>query len=279
MVVTRRSSRLRAFRAAAPALVRGVWLPAFVHSCSNALLGLSALGGIAVVTAALLSGARPSWWPEGGGAQASDARRTLAGAVDNGAWTLVTRVRPMAAEGVGGPAGALSEPWSVSLTSDAATAWLNETLPRWLETQEFPVRLPAGSEMGVAFEPGAVRLGLRLVDERGGERFVALSVTPRVDERGVWLPASSASLGRLGVPIGAVVTRDGGGGAGEGRLSRGLTAVLLGDAPALTKTVLRLPDGRTVRLLKIEPTDDRVVVTMRTEAGGNGQMTNGQRAK
>lgn len=251
-------------------VARAAWVPAAAHACSGTLLGLGAISGLLVACAALMSVSRPAWWNDDAGAR-GEHRRTLAGQVDNGAWTLVTQVRPMTARsengesagGAGGVGGAgvasLSEPWSVSLSAESATAWLNEKLPRWLVAQgATKLELPVGAEVQAGFEPGVVHLGLR-VPEAGGDRFVSLSITPRVDERGLWLPATAASLGRLDVPLSIVLpTKRGAQG--------GLADVLGGASPALAGGTIRLPDGRRVRLLRLEAVQDHLVLTMRTES-------------
>lgn len=260
MVVTRRSTRLRHWRETAPALAHGAWLPAAAQACSRALLGLSAVVAPAVVTVALLWGQRPAWWNDAPAAAGpGERRRTLALAVDNGAWTVFTQVRPMArSEGVPVGQHATSDPWSVSLSGDSATAWLNEKLPRWLDAQGAapPSALPLGAELRAGFEPGVIHLGVR-VPEPAGDRFVTISIRPRMDERGLWLPAAGVTLGRLSVPLSAVLARDGG----------GLHDVLRGVSPALPGGSLRLPDGRRVRLVRFEPVEGHLVMTMRTEAG------------
>lgn len=250
------------------AAIRGP-LHRVAHSLSNGLLGLGALCAALLVIAALLGGARPVWWRSEPGAP---DRRSLAGAVDNGAWTVVTALRPM----VAGERKMLSDPWSVSLTADAATAWLNEKLPRWLASQQNPARLPDGAELQAAFERGVVHIGIRLpeggaADESGGGRYISLSLRPRIDGEGLWLPATTVSVGRLDVPAGALLVSTENGasssrGGGAVRFSPEVAALLQGRAPALRGASIRLPDGRTVRLLKFEPFDDRLVLTMQTES-------------
>lgn len=234
---------------------------------SNGLLGLGALSAALLVIAGLLGGARPAWWRTAPGAA---DRRSLAGAVDNGAWTVVTELRPM----VVGEHRTLSEPWSVSLTADAATAWLNEKLPRWLASQANPARLPVGAELQAAFERGAVHIGIRLPEGDAADksgRYISLSLRPRIDCEGLWLPATTVSVGRLDVPAGALLVSAGNAprgstGGSAVRFSPEVAALLHGRAPALRGASIRLPDGRTVRLLKVEPLDDRLVLTMQTES-------------
>lgn len=218
---------------------------------SRGLLAFGALTAGAVVVVTLLAGSRPAWWGELGFTHAERAK--VAGAVDNGAWTLVTQVRPMSP----GEDKAVSGPWSVSLSAADASAWLNEKLPQWLRAQENPITLPRGAELRAAFEPGTVRLGLR-VPSGEAERFIALSITPRIDEQGLWLPATGASVGRLDLPSGLVLSGD--------DPSPRLSAVLRGSEPALRNATFRLPDGRSVRLLRVQAEQERVVLTMRTEA-------------
>jgi hypothetical protein len=229
-----------------------VLLHRLVQWFSSGMLGLGALCAAVLLAVALLGGARPTWWRD----SASDSeRRALAGAVDNGAWTAVTQVRPMSG-GSGGNQGLASEPWAVSLTSEGATAWLNEKLPRWLQAQGHAARVPDGAELQAAFAEGVVRVGVRMQDE---ERFVSLELRPRIDRDGLWLTASTASVGRLDVPVSMLL--------GESPGRGGVADILTGRTPALSAAVFKLPDGRRVRLMKFEVVDERLVLTMRTEAG------------
>lgn len=244
--------------AALPPLLADDLLHRLARGFTAFLLGLGALAAAGLLVAVLLGGARPAWWrdaPAGAG-----DRRALAGAVDNGAWTAVTQLRPLSV-GEPGARVAVSEPWSVSLSAEGATAWLNEKLPRWLATQHHPVRVPDGSEFQAAFEQGVVRLGMRIPDsvssggDESGARFVSIALHPRIDGEGLWLPAVSASIGRLDVPVVALFADPPG----------DLASLLRGRVPALRGAAIELPDGRTVRLLGFEPGGGRLVLTMRTE--------------
>ena len=230
------------------------WASAFTAG----LLGLGLVGAVGVVAAALLSAARPAWWREGEPPMAGGLdRAALAGALDNGAWTVVTEVRPMAPD-ASGAGHAVSEPWSVSLTAESASAWLSEKLPRWVAAQGRSITIPEDAELQAAFEGGVIKVGVRLPAPAGADRFLSFSVRPRLDDEGLWLPASSASVGRLSVPVTAVL----------GEVRGDLAGVLRGSTPALPGGVMHLPDGRRVRLLRLEPEGNRLVVTMQTEAGG-----------
>ncbi len=260
MIGGRQNPGLHGAGAVLPAPLADEVLQRMARGLTRFLLGLGALAAVGLLVAAVLGGARPAWWRDPPGSVDVSERRALAGAVDNGAWTAVTQLRPL---GTVDPATnvAVSEPWSVSLSAEGATAWLNEKLPRWLATQQHPVRVPDGSEFQAAFEQGVVRLGMRIPDggsgggERGG-RFVSLALRPRIDGDGLWLPAASASIGRLNVPVATLF----GDRPGE------LALLLRGRAPALRGAAIKLPDGRTVRLLKFEPFEDRLVLTMQTES-------------
>ncbi|HYD00066.1 MAG TPA: hypothetical protein VEB22_02470, partial [Phycisphaerales bacterium] len=196
------------------------WAAAFTAG----LLGLGVVGAVVVVGVALLSAAKPVWWREGAPPVAGGLdRSTLAGALDNGAWTVVTEVRPMAVDPAG-PPQAVSEPWSVSLTADSASAWLSEKLPRWVEAQGRSAMIPRDAELQAAFDAGVIKLGARLPGPAGGDRFLSLAVRPRIDGEGLWLPASSASVGRLSVPLATVLSE------AQGELAE----VLRGDRPALS---------------------------------------------
>ncbi|MFT3683421.1 MAG: hypothetical protein QM783_00610 [Phycisphaerales bacterium] len=252
MVISRRASRLRAWRAATSHAGRAAWVPAAASVCSGGLLLLAALSGLLIAAAMVLTSSRPLWW-NGSAMGRGEVRRSLAQRVDNNTWSVLTEIRPMRATGEG-QSGSTSEPWSVSLSAESANAWLNETLPRWLAVQESGLSVPAGAEMQAGFEPGEIHIGLRVPDAND-DRFVSLTVTPQLDDKGLWLPAS-ASVGRLSLPVTAVLPS-----------RAGFNDVLRGTVPALPGGVFKLPDGRRVRLLRFEAVQDHLVLTMRTEAG------------
>lgn len=267
MLATRGAGRRGVFGAGVAVDARHSHLHVLAHRCSGVLLGLAAVSAVGVVAMVLMGGSRPVWWARGETETTAAKRRELASGLDNGAWTVATSLRPMT--GVASGDGMVSEPWSVSVSAQSASAWLNEKLPRWLSAQKHPVMLPHGAELRVVFESGVARMGMRMPGVGvSRERYLALSITPRVDKDGLWLPASSASMGRLEVPVGAVIPA---GGEGATGIPSRLASALRGEMAALPGGAFRLPDGRTVRLLRLEVVEDRLVLTMRTEAGRNGQ--------
>lgn len=243
------------------------------------------LGGVVVaaLVGATLVRSVPAWW---GGLDLGDGRMLdLARRVENGAITHIT------ADHQGATRAAVE--WPVKLTDEGANAWLNLRLPGWLPrmtADEFtdvvdargvvvgrePVnglRWPESvEEVRVAFVDGRFRIGARV---RSGDRSRVYSATlaPEVRSDGsLWMRASSVSVGRLTLPAWVVLGRDGG--RLRGAMPEGLRATaeaeavfekLAGSAPLFEDAVIRLGDGRRVRLLSLEVAEDSLVAWFRTE--------------
>ncbi len=177
-------------------------------------------------------------------------------------------------QGVSGDDGWQSETWVIRLTSDEANAWLNARLPRWAENRLEDFQWPSEVQsIQVAFEPGSIRLGASVrLDER--ERVLSAELTPRVDDDGsVWLDVGWMYLGRLPLPAGWLLGADLFNIAPESiaddpgfaSLARGLA----GKQAIVREPVIRLGDGRRVRIVSMELREGELVLTCRTEHGGD----------
>ncbi len=240
----------------------------------------AAVAGLAVMT---MADAEPRWWS--GASVRSIEMADLARRVENGAITHIT------ADHQGATDEAVE--WPVKLSDDGANAWLNLRLPVWLPrmtAEEFvDVRSASGAlverrpvggvrwpesvdEVRVAFVDGRFRIGAR-VRTGEGTRVFGATLAPEVRGDGsLWMKATGVSIGRLSLPAGLVLGADGGAlrehlpaslvdsAEGEAIFSK-----LAGEAPMFEDAVIRLGDGRRVRLLSLEVASDSLVAWFRTE--------------
>lgn len=234
-------------------------------------VGLVALLTLAAALGYGLSRLPPAWW--------SDATPSESGAGERLQNSVITQLhlsRPTAA-GRRADEPWLSDPWRVSIRAEDVNAWIAEELPGWLANREPPARWPAAvGSARVAFEDGRVIIGVRL--EHGGSArgssVISATLVPEVRADGsIWARASWVRIGRLPAPAGWVVPRlrealrgsSSGRGIGEG--AEFVLRVLAGVEPVSRAGVIRLDDGRAVRLLSIEPRPGAVWITARTERG------------
>lgn len=167
-----------------------------------------------------------------------------------------------------------SEPWRVALRPMDANAWLNIELPRWLEASGEAAGFGPGgfSQLQVEFRDGLVHVGVR-VETEGRLQVLSATLRPRVaDDGALWVPADWVHVGRLPVPAGWVLDE------AEARLSdvvpdevrdlpemRAMLRAFAGERAIVREPLVRLPDGRRVRLLDVRPRDGLLEVTCRTE--------------
>lgn len=231
------------------------------------VLGLLGAGG-----AYLLSCQPPSWWRS---IDLSDPMLAQRGqAVENDLTTELSRVR------AGASPAARAQSWQISIDTTAANAWLNTRLASWAESRgdvkpgSWPREI---REVQVDFDDGLVRLAVRLEVGGGGgtggrERVLTADLRPQVRDDGtLWMEAQSVALGRLPLPASWVI----GLARGEGPValpatisgSAGVQHVaraLAGEGPLMTQAQFKLPDGRRVRMLNLEPRGGKLIVTCTT---------------
>jgi hypothetical protein len=198
-----------------------------------------------------LSFARPSWWVD----LAPDDGRDAAAAeqLENAVISQLSLARP----GEGGGEGYRSEPWTVSVSQEDANAWLMTRLKPWAASRG--IDLPAGLDAAqVELGPGVVRAAAR-VRLGGRGRFLVAVLSPEVNGEGRLrlLPR------RLG--IGALVGPAALGQSAAGALLPEGASSLLTNAGAALEPVIRLSDGRRVRLLELAVRSGRLELTCRTE--------------
>jgi hypothetical protein len=210
----------------------------------------------------LLTLGAPSWWRE---VKADSQTTTTAEQVENGVVTQLSMVRPADPQA---KQGYQSEQWSVSLSADDADAWLGTRLKQWIENQggHWPEQL-SGAQ--VEFASGVIKAGVRLE----GGRVVFVEVTPEVRADGsLWLLPRAMGAGSMPLPTFLVLQEVHEGvvqrlPAGSARRTQAEEAldVLGGKRPALRDAVVKLDDGRRVRLVKVTPVAGRLEITCRTE--------------
>ncbi|MEL6329981.1 MAG: hypothetical protein AAFR38_09980 [Planctomycetota bacterium] len=235
-------------------------------------VGLVAAAGVtvAVVAGTQLSRLSPLWWRP---LDPSDQRVVTRALVqENQAISTLHRVRPGSWTDLGDRTVWLSEPWFHEIDDESATAWLSGRLPGWLAAEfgldEWPEEL---SEVQVDFADGAIRVGARLGGRERG-RVLSATLRPRVDDDGsLWLDAAGVAVGRLPLPTWWVIGEAKAGAAErlpdlDGLPDAGVVAdALMGREPVMDSAVLRLADGRRVRLLAIRVRNGKLEVLCQTE--------------
>jgi hypothetical protein len=230
----------------------------------------------------MLAQATPGWWakidPRDKGVLEAAQR------VENGAATQLTKIRK--SEPAPGSMGA-SEPWTIKLTAADANAWLAARLRPWLESQEgekftWPRDLDG---VQVEFRGGRIYVGASIhkpgEEGKKDSKRQVLSAALRPELRadgGLWMPASWVSVGRLSLPPSWMLPRS----RREGNYAKNkhipdptgmlaevpqlsdLLGALAGERPAMQMAIIKIGDGRRVRLLGLEPRDGALYITCQT---------------
>jgi hypothetical protein len=163
--------------------------------------------------------------------------------------------------------------WTIEVRSAEVNAWLNVRLPKWLANQKDEFHWPAEvSDIQVEFHDDRITIGARV---RAGDRHQVLTATlaPRLDPQGrLYLPAQSVNLGRLNIPASWVLDpiRANAEAYIPTQLRRLPETELLfkafeGEQALLQRALVRLNDGRRIRILSVQPRDGRLLVTCQTE--------------
>ncbi len=225
-----------------------------------------------ILTVVIMARGTPSWWravPRDDPGTAETARR-----FEDGITNSLYLVRPTDPAFVPSHPGEWrSETWTIRVNAAEVNAWLNTRFEPWLthidKTFTWPEDL---SEVQLSAGPEGIRLGARLW-LGGRERIVSASVEPLVRADGsLRLPARRVGLGRLSIPAdwvldlsdpaaGGYVPVDLRGHPETGSVMR----AFLGEGPVVKDAVIKLGDGRGVRILGITPQDGALVLTCRTE--------------
>ncbi len=229
-------------------------------------VGACVVGWAVVMVVLHRAGTQPGWWP---GLDPADAGVIAeAEKVERAFANQVSMVRT----GTGGAGGSGDADWKVKVGSGSANAWLAVRLRAWVEGEG--VAWPEGVEqIRAGFAGDRVALGMRVRGGRGGGGVVWAQFTPEVRRDGsVWLKAHGAWVGTQRVPwFWALSGMERELAVHAPEAAGTLGAVLAGEMPLMVEPVVRLPDGRRVRVLELAAVEDGVGVALRTEGGREGR--------
>lgn len=237
------------------------------------------LVGAALVAAALLTvggvfgyvlaRSAPAWWRTV--EQGDPAAGRTADLLQNALGNQFTAVRPTAGD-LQPDERWRSEVWRFAVEVDDANAWLNTSLRDWIKSDpDMPAWPEDIGSIQVAFRRGLVFLGVEVRRADGSAQYLAAAVRPRLREDGsLWLPADTVLIGRLPIPPEVVLSQ------AQARVDnilpedltergRMLLRVFEGTEPLAPSPVIRLGDGRQVRILDIRVRDQRLIVSCQTE--------------
>jgi len=234
----------------------------------SALVAIALLSVISVFAYLLIRSA-PAWWrtvdPQS--PASSEAGELLQNALGN----QFTAVRPAAADLQPGERWR-SEVWRFAVAVDDANAWLNTSLPNWIKSDpDMPAWPDDIGSIQVAFRNGLMYVGVELLRGDGAPQYLAAAVRPEMrDDGSLWIPADTVLVGRLPIPPEVVLSQ------ARARVhnilpedlterGRALLRVFEGKEPLAESPVIRLGDGRQVRVLDIQPRDHRLIVSCQTE--------------
>jgi hypothetical protein len=241
-----------------------------------------------VLIALALTRENPRWWTAVNPADPETV--ATAERVENGVTSALTQVR-IANNAADGPESAATAAWQVFITTEQANAWLNVRLRRWLADQaeqgNLDFRWPEGvGQMQVSFQHGRIHLGAVITRPSPGggpprSQTLAAALRPEFGPDGsLWMTAERIEIGRLAVPADWVI------GSGEKTAAKvadvstelarqpqteRVLAAIRGERPVLSRPSIKLADGRRVRIVAIEPADDRLVFTCTTEQRDGGR--------
>jgi hypothetical protein len=137
-------------------------------------------------------------------------------------------------------------------------------------------------EVQVDFNGSRIAIGAR-INHQGAERVFSATLIPQVREDGsLWMLAQHVQIGRLSVPASWILPGAADQARGEARIvtasqnedvdltrlpeAQVMFEAFSGRQPMIDTPILRLPDGRRVRLLSLTTRDDgMLIVTCRTE--------------
>jgi hypothetical protein len=235
------------------------------------------------VTMFVLSRRAPSWWSPSDPTSPRVIER--AQAIENGAATQLTKIR----QSESGADAKASAPWTVSISESDANAWLAARLPKWLESQaadaessgKKPFKWPKElGQLQVRFADGAIWMGASVQPKSLGappQIFSASIDAVLRDDGSLWLPARFVSMGRLNLPASWMLSgtsnarkplriADVPGNLRDLPQTKDVLNILTGQTPALRRPIIRIGDGRRVKLLAIESRDGVLLITCQTLA-------------
>lgn len=219
-----------------------------------------------------LTNARPLWWRS---VNAGDPKTiALAEEIESAVTRQLSLQRETDTSPIapGGPRWRSRE-WSVSISASDANAWLNARLPQWLANRADEIRWPREiAEVQVDFDNGKIAVGARVVAS-GREQVLSATLVPEIHADGsLWTSATWLHAGQLPVPASWIIARllDPARSVLPEEIrdipeARDMFEAFDGRGALITAPVVKLGDGRRVRLLKVRPRDGRLEMTCRTE--------------
>ena len=249
-----------------------------------ATLCLVMLGSAVLLAASAMVQRSPDWWRR---VDPSDAATIQSGQnVENGLTTLfhqerAAEARPVMTSRAGGTVGesgdasrVASGEWRFAIKAVDANAWLNTRLPAWLTRREDLSAWPQEiRQIQVDFSDGLIHIGVEVEATPGFVRVLSADVRPEVRADGsLWAPAELVRIGTLPLPAGVVLRT-------ARQQANDLVPVsirdtadadvlweaFLGSAAVAREPVVRLADGRRIRILGLRAQNGVLEVRCRTE--------------
>ena len=240
--------------------------------------------GAGLLIGLALSQEPPAWWSSVDGASPAVVEAALR--VENGAATQLTKIR---AESSPSPDGSMPvpKPWTIALKASDANAWLAARLRPWLESQDgAPFRWPEElRQVQVEFRGGSILIGASVSPAGGAttgdgraSQVLAAALTPEFrDDGSLWMPARRVGLGRLSLPASWMLSPGAGGAAtltgaavpeNLARMpeAKDVLAALTGRIAVMQTPIVRIGDGRRVRLIDLQARDGVLLITCETLA-------------
>lgn len=220
----------------------------WLHAFGAAAIVSVGVAAILLAVGWALAHRTPGWWtPPHAGADAERSAESLEQFVSN----ELSRPRDDTA------------PWRFAVPEDAATAWVNSRLPRWLENREIDWPFE-GIPVLVRFRSGTVVVGLD-VSTNSNPRIVGAELAPTTLGESLNIGLGSISVGTLKMPpsMAASIARSLGPTGSEQSVNEVVEAVISGE-PIVQSTTWPIDGGRSITVLDIAIEDGRVVVTCST---------------
>lgn len=146
--------------------------------------------------------------------------------------------------------------WTIDLDEEWMNAWLAARFPQWAASQNLQIADEL-SAVHVSITENEFRIGVSMAQALGG-RIVSLASTPSIDENGqLVLTDSNLRLGRLNLPTDWLQSV---GGLSQVNFAPA-QAILVGQP---LEPVVRLADGRQVRILAMELHPGRISLSLET---------------
>lgn len=239
-----------------------------------ATISSAALITIAAIFAITQARRPPLWWQPIDPANAalqSDAQQ-----LENWLSSQLTLIRPPAADLRPGEPWR-SDIWRFAIDEHDANAWLNINLPKWLAAENGDIAWPDDvAAIRVSFTPGRMNLGAA-IDRNDNARFLSASVdVTMADDGSLWMPARGLRLGNMPIPPRiAYAYADSATHIDQRRREplNQLLRILKGAQAASLQPVIRMDNGRQVRILDIALENQRIVVTCQTELRASSRVS------